>query len=367
MSSLEFALHITGSDDLDSTSIKPRLPVSSEAYLKRCAVVAAEGARFDTGNVMQQFDPLSRAIIIEHKTCVQEALLDLASIIRVLRQHEKERRVPIFIILSLLHIEDITSEPFMTMSRLAYSSGVDAICLFGAISSSEVAEVREKALGLRGRRIRIILNDVGKFSDSVQAADGVIAGEGLESYMARDIISRMKLVFTRNQSKAYSLKADGVLAPLEERGTPATTVPSSPLISQVSPTGPRSFLLNEVKKFLITGTRLIIALSEDGDSVRELSAQFRLQASTRLPPPIIGLSASESTCRFMGCFFGVIPLQTQSFVSINTVVMNAIEFAKEQNMVQPGDEVIVVTQPPPVTASTNEMCFEGVVHKRTVS
>ena len=66
----------------------------------------------------------------------------------------------------------------------------------------------------------------------------------------------------------------------------------------------------------------------------------------------------------MGCLYGVIPLQTASFVSIDTVVMNALSFAKERKLIQDGDEVIVVLQPPQVTASTNEMCFEGIVQKR---
>ena len=370
MSSVEFALHISGSGDLESTSVKPRLPVSPEAYLKRCAVVTAEGARFEPGTVMQRFDPHSRAIIIEHASSDAEAMLDMTSSIRVLRQWEKERRIPIFIILSLVNFGSPTSDVFLTMCRLAYTTGVDGILLSGDVSAPALSEVREKALGLRGRRIKIILNDVSNFSASVQAADGVIAGQEMESYTARDILSRLKLVFARSACRVDSLKADALIAPLDERGTPATTVPSSPLISQVTPqvpSGPRNFLLNEVNKFLSPASRLIIALSEDGESVRELSVQFRLSGTSRLTPPVLGLSASESTCRFMGCFYGVIPLQTQSFVSINTVVMNAIEFAKEQGMVQAGDEVIVVTQPPPVTASTNEMCFEGVVQKRTVS
>lgn len=370
MSSVEFALHVAGLEDLEGTSVKPRLPIAPDTYLKRCAVVSVTGARLDVNTILQRFDPNLRAIIIELTGRDEESMQDTSVAVRALRQLEKDRRAPLFITLSLLHAGNISSDSFAAMCRLAYMSGVDGILIRGDVSPSDVSEVREKALGLRGRRIKIILNDVSRFTESVKVADGIIATGEMDSTDARSILSRMKLLLTRSVTKTDLLKADALIVSLEEGATPATTEPSSPVISQVTPQTsslPRNFLLNEVRKFLSPGSRLIIALSEDGDSVRELSVQFRLSSTHRITPPILGLSASESTCRYMGLFYGVIPLQTQSFVSVNTVVMNAIEFAKDQGMVQPGDEVVVVTQPPPVTASTNEMCFEGVVQKRTVS
>jgi hypothetical protein len=371
MSSIEFSLHVAGADDLDSTPCKPPLPIISEAYLKTCGILRADGASIDSEGIINQLESSSRSVIVSHSATSEDARNDISALVRGLRAFEKERTIPLFIVLSLVDMKFPIDDSFMSMCRLAYMAGVDAILIKGVDSSALIQEIRDKALGMRGRRIKIILDDVSKVSDTIQAVDGIIAAPYMESYVARELLTRQKLIFTRSSDRATSLKADVLISSgPQEAGTPSTTVPSSPLISSAMPvlaSGFRNFLFNELQKYLTNSCRLIIALSEDGASVSELSSQFRTLATTRRMPPILGLSASESTCRYMGCLFGVIPLQTQSFISVSTVVLHAITHAKEMKIVQDGDEIIVVMQPPPVTASTNEMCFEGVVQKRFVA
>ena len=372
MSSIEFSLHVSGAEDFDSTPCKLPLPLIPGAYLKKCGFLRADGARIDAAGIIQQLDSSCQAVTICHSGVDDDACADLAALVRGLRAFEKERTVPLFIILSLTERSFPIDDSFMRMCKLAYTSGIDAILVAFVDSSSIIHDIKEKALGLRGRRVKIIVDNVVKVSDAVQAADGIIAAPLMEAHVGREVLMRQKLLFTRTIDRAISLKADAIIVSggPQEIGTPATTVPSSPLMPGVVPPiapGARNFLFNELHKYLSNSTRLIIALSEDGTSVSELSSQYRTLATSRRMPPILGLSASESTCRYMGCLHGVIPLQTQSFVSVNTVVTHAIEYAKGIKIIQDGDEIVVVMQPPPVTASTNEMCFEGVVQKRFVA
>jgi hypothetical protein len=369
MASLEFALHISDGNDLDKTCIKPRLITPLETFTKKCYTIRADGTKTDSVNAVRWLPINCPAVIVDHSTRGSESLHELSLCIRSLRILEKERMVPLFICLSLVDLS-FSSDILSELCRLAYTNGVDAILLSNTDSAEFLQQIREKHLGLRGRRIKLLLEGVGRFNDAVRVADGVVASDLMELSVACDIILRHKILLTRKASQSHAIKVDLLIGDREEPSTPATTVPSSPVVPSVMPqmvVGSRNFLLNELSKFLSDASRLIIALSDDGASVAELSAQFRTSWGSRRTPPILGLSASESTCRLLGCMYGVIALQTQSFVSVETVVINAIDFAKRKRLVQEGDEVIIVTQPPPVTASTNETCFEGVVLKRTVA
>jgi hypothetical protein len=361
----EFSLNITGTDDLDSTPRKPALPIPADTMLKRAMIISAADASGHPDSIRAKIIGEPKAVILTHDAEDRNIEADYSDAIRVLRAIEKEQRSAILIALSMTCKSDRVDDDIMNLCRLAYTSGVDAILVSGGISAEMIQEIRTKALGLRGRRLKILLDNVSEVNEAVKLADGLIASSQMNSDSAREILRRQKLLLTRRMDQTDMLRADMLIYPVDEATTPATTVPSSPVLGAVSPTSGllRSLLMNELGKFLTSSSRLIIALSEEGASVGEMSSQDRISGNRRLPP-IVGLSASESSCRFMGCLYGVIPLQTASFVSIDTVVMNALSFAKERKLIQDGDEVIVVLQPPQVTASTNEMCFEGIVQKR---
>ena len=362
---IEFSLRICGDEDLDTGTRKPSLPIPNGIFLKRCCSISVAGCRNNTEFLVPLSRSDSRGVILTAMPLMTEVAADLEFAVKRLRSLEKERGLSLFIMLSLSST-NLLDDDFMTLCRLSYMNGIDSIVLEGVDSANTIEAIREKALGLRGRRVKVILDRVDTITDAAKLADGIIAGSRMKPDDARELLSRQKIVITRRLDQTDALRADMLLMDSDQSATPATTVPSTPLMSpSMIPQLSRNFLLNEVKKFLSSSSRIIIALSDDGMCASELSVQSRISSSNgRRLPPIVGLSPSESSCRFMGCLFGVIPLQTQSFVSIDTVVMNAISFAKDRQMIQDGDEVIVVLQPPPVTASTNEMCFEGVVQKR---
>lgn len=362
---IEFSLRICGDNDLDSGIQKPFLPIPSNVFLKRCSSITVAGCRINDDFLLPLSRSDSRSVILTSMPPKSEVAADLEFAVKRLRAIEIERGFSLFIMLSLTSTK-LLDDDFLTLCRLSYMNGIDSIVIDEVESAEQIQDIRDKALGLRGRRVKIILDMVDNTTEAAKLADGVIAGPAMRPDDARDLLSLQKLVITRRLDQTDKLKADMLLVDSDLSETPATTVPSSPLLSSaIAPLRSRNFLLNEVMKFLSSSSRIIIALSDDGMCASELSVQSRISSGNgRRLPPIVGLSPSESSCRFMGCLFGVIPLQTQSFVSIDTVVMNAISFAKDRRMIQDGDEVIVVLQPPPVTASTNEMCFEGVVQRR---
>ena len=285
------------------------------------------------------------------------------------RKIEKESRTPIFVALSLVEQSDFASESFSKLCRFVYMNGFDAILINASATVDDVRSIRKNALGLRGRRVKIIV-DVTSDRDLIQECDGVFLSResGFDSTVCGELLGRQKLLFTRDSSMTDSSMVDIFIfsSPSSADGvTPATTVPSTPLVTSARiPPPTKSFLFKEMMKFVTPSTRLIISLSDDGSAVAEISAVSRIQRAQI--PPILGLSASESVTRYMACLYGVIPLQTQSFISVASVVKNAIEYAVDRGLVSSNDQVVVVTQPPPVTASTNDTCFEGIVFSQSV-
>merc|ERR1712211_98685 len=57
---------------------------------------------------------------------------------------------------------------------------------------------------------------------------------------------------------------------------------------------------------------------------------------------IVVLTASGSTLRQLLLVRGVVPIMTASFVGTDAVVQKALTFAKDENMVKPGDSVVAV-------------------------
>lgn len=359
---VEFTLQISGIDDLDALQPKPALSISPSAFLKKCLEVSLDHLSESLDEIESIRNDDYRAVMLTSISGEPFDAEHVSRAVKAIRGLEREKHRSLFVIMSLVHVTNFVGESFAEQCRIVYSNGIDAILVKAVESSTIVHEIREKGLGLRGRRVRILLDSIDRFSDAAKAADGCIVSSSFSPAAAIDALSRQKLVLTRCAGQSDSLRADMLVCPQEAISTARTTVPSTP--AESSPTL-RSFLFKELLKFASLSTRLIVCISDDGLSASELSVQSRLAAPWRLPP-ILALSASESTCRFMGCLYGVVPLQTPSFVSVSAVVANALAFAQERGFVQSGDQIVIVLQPPAVSASTNQSCFEGVVQRRIV-
>ena len=335
----------------------PSMKVSSVrqiGYMKQAVVLDVS----DPTCVGSCTDLSTCAVILTHRA-LNDFNTNVASALLELRKIEKESKKPIFTILSLTHMSGKSEEDILDACKLVYSSGFDGILVAAPEKDADeyIRFIRSEALGQRGRRVKILIDDFKRGVCSICEIDGAIIRSDLES---ADLLARQKLVFTSSREVADFGKVDVLVSPTEELLTPATSEPSSPQSTYLA----KNFLMNEVLKFLVPSTRLIIALSDEGQSVSELSVQSRLIG--RRLPMIMGLSAAESVCRYMGCLYGVVALQTPSFISVSSVVKNAIDCARERGLVEAGDQVLVVLHPPPVTASTNETCFDGVVQSRVV-
>jgi hypothetical protein len=363
-SHFEFTLNVSGTDDLMSPQEKPVVPINQGLYIKKAIVIPVDGVGSDHQGVSLSLD--SPVVILQHPAGDLNMNADVQTAVSQVRAFEKETRRSIFVAISFSHVDNYVSECFSELCRMVFMMGIDGIILKNVSEPDVIKHVRSVSLGLRGRRVRILLDGVSKYTDVIDHADGVILASEVDPSSITEMLSGQKLILTRDPSLTDSLKVDILISPFE-MSTPPTSVPSSPLSSSRprSFNASKSFLYAELIKFMSPATKLIIAFSDDASTASELSCQSRIMAKSRFPP-ILGMSASESSVRFMGCLFGVVPLQTQSFISIDAVVLNALAFAKERGFVQVGDEVVVVTQPPPVTASTNQTCFEGTVSKRIV-
>ena len=340
--------------------LKPRINTTNYA-LKRARAI-------DTSSSEEQpVDFEGSSVLICTHALDDSFEKDNAQYIGSIRKEEKNSRNAMFVVLSLVDISGFSSESFTNMCRFVYMNGFDAILINASATTDDIRSIRKNALGLRGRRVKIIVDGCSD-RDIIQECDGVVLtrDSGFDSSFCGELLSRQKLLFTKDPNMTDSCMVDIFISSTTEGVTPATTVPSTPLVTsaRVQPHVTRSFLFKEMMKFVTPSTRLIISLSDDGSAVAEISAVSRINKTTI--PPILGLSASESVTRYMTCLYGVIPLQTQSFISVGSVVKNAIEYAVERGYVASNDQVVVVTQPPPVTASTNETCFEGVVFSQTV-
>lgn len=345
---------------------KPRM-IPVNPYLKRASVLNTVADPCITDSC-----ETSNILVLSH--ALNESFeKDNGRHINAIRKADNEARVSTFVVVSLVDVRDFLSEAFTNACRFVYMNGCDAILINASVRIDDVRSIRKNALGLRGRRVKILV-DGNAAREVSNECDGVFVARdsGFDASICSELLGRQKLLFTRDVNLTDSCMVDIlVTSPEEEMSfatTPATTVPSTPLVTsaRVGTTAPlRSFLFKELMKFVTPSTRLIISLSDDGAAVAELSAVSRIQKCQI--PPILGLSASESVTRYMTCLYGVIPLQTQSFISVASVVKNAIEFALDRSLIQVNDQVVVVTQPPPVTASTNESCFEGVVFSQTVA
>ena len=232
----EFSLNISGTDDLDSTPRKPALPIPVDTMLKRATIISSTNACCHPDSIRTKIIGEPKAVILTHEAANQNIESDYSEAIRVVRAVEKEKRSAILIILSITCKIDRVGDEIMNLCRLAYTSGVDAILVSGIISADAVQEIRAKALGLRGRRVKILLDNVSEVNEAVKLADGVIASSQMNSDSAREILRRQKLLLTRRMDQTDMLRADMLIYPVDEATTPATTVPSSPVLGAVSPT-----------------------------------------------------------------------------------------------------------------------------------
>jgi len=98
---------------------------------------------------------------------------------------------------------------------------------------------------------------------------------------------------------------------------------------------PESVCSSAVKAVLDADCKLIIALTETGHTARLLSKY-------RPGPPILALSASESTTKHLQITRGVIALQVPSFQGTDHVIRSALEHAKLLGLVKSGDKIVAV-------------------------
>jgi hypothetical protein len=356
-------------------NVKPTV-TTTNSFSKYAATIETDGIYNDSSALANFLGMNYSAAIFAHAANVSFRSDNTFALAEV-RKIEKEYGSPVFTILELPQSSVFQSSEFQDLCKYVYSSGFDAILIrasaFPDVETGieTVRFIRNTALGLRGRRVKIFIENCPEI-DIIQECDGVVMRKDCNPMLSADILMKQKLLIGNCGNMTDVFLAPIVTATSQavdmSSVTPLTTVPSSPaatrsISSSSSTTTPRkSFLFRELLKFLRPSqTRLIVCLSDDGLSASELSVQSRIFGVSSLPP-ILALSASESVARYMACLYGIIPLQTQSFISVATVVKNATEFAKAKGLVRNGDHVVVVTQPPPVTASTNESCFEGVVY-----
>ena len=329
----------------------------SSSFLKRAYLVDANGYREKASNIQTYYITGTSALILTH-SYNEHFDADLYQVIHHARSLEKQNHTPLFVLLALTEVTKFNVDEFRNACKFAYTAGIDGI-LVHAHSADAIKYIRADCLGLRGRRTKIFVESCKDIA-TIQESDGVLIDSTFDPSFCSEILSRRMILFTRDPALTDHLNVDLLVSPYDSSTCP-TTMPSTPTSTRSSS---RSFLFAALLKRLRPSTKLIIALSEDGHSVVELSTHSRI-SKTRIPV-ILGLSASESVARFINCVYGVVPLQTQSFISVQSVIRNAMDFAKNKGLVNIGDEVVVVMHPPPVTASTNESCFEGIVQSRIV-
>ena len=330
------------------TSIKASC-VNLGTHIQKAVSIDVSTFSLSHASLTSSLDSSTRAVVLSHSDG-DNFEQDMTHAISEIRRYEKLHRSPLFVVLSVTGVS-FCEEAFLKIGKLVCLTGFDGLLISTPPSVEFIEFIRLQALGLRGRRVKLLVHENCEWLDLV---DGIVVVFGA---LIPRLLAKQKMIFTSDPSLTHN--ADVLLSPHTDSGTPPTSVPPSPISGHG-----RSFLLREVAKKLTPATRLIVALSDEGTSVCELSTQGRL-AAMKLPT-ILGLSAAESTCRYMGCLFGVLALQTASFISVQSVVANAIEHAKERGLISTGDEILIVLQPPPVTASTNESCFEGIVQTKIV-
>lgn len=90
-----------------------------------------------------------------------------------------------------------------------------------------------------------------------------------------------------------------------------------------------------VKAALDMGAPLILALTETGQTAR-------LLAKYRPPQTVFAITASETTARQLQCVRGVQVMLTASFQGTDSVLRKALDRAKENGMVDSGDQVVAL-------------------------
>jgi len=98
---------------------------------------------------------------------------------------------------------------------------------------------------------------------------------------------------------------------------------------------PESVCSAAVKATIDSICTLIVVLTETGTTAR-LVAKYRPYV------PILAITASGTTLRQLLLVRGVVPIMTASFVGTDAVVQKALTYAKDENMVKPGDSVVAV-------------------------
>lgn len=333
------------------------------SFMKRAQIISFDQVQTGSVAVGEAIANLNTSAIFLEYMSAHVGEESLRDVISVVRNTERESGKPILVVLSLLKSGvALDSDEFREVCKVTYMVGLDAI-LVRVSGPEQVQYIRDECLGLRGRRVKVF-SDGTKDMGVIQASDGVFVDDSFSASTCAEILRRQKLLFTSFVSMTDLGKPDVLVYPFDGALTPPTTEPSTPIGSMSRPL-PKSFLFNELLKCVSSvPIKLVIAFSDDGASAAEISTQCRLRKQ-RIPP-VLALTASESVSRYMGCLYGVIPLRMQSFVSVPTVISQALRYAKERGLVRVGESVAVVLNAPAVTASTNETCFEGVVQTRTV-
>ncbi|KAF4725156.1 hypothetical protein FOZ62_032062 [Perkinsus olseni] len=98
---------------------------------------------------------------------------------------------------------------------------------------------------------------------------------------------------------------------------------------------PEAVCSSAVKACIECNATLIVALTETG-------ATAKLLSKYRPSPPILALSASESTIKHLQLYRGIVALQVPSFQGTDHVIRNALEHAKQMGLCSVGDKIVAV-------------------------
>ncbi|MGO3151337.1 MAG: pyruvate kinase [Galactobacter sp.] len=101
--------------------------------------------------------------------------------------------------------------------------------------------------------------------------------------------------------------------------------------------------------------KYIVGFTQSGDSARRLS---RMRPAT----PLLGFTSNKQTSNYMCLFWGIVPRLVDFVDHTDKMVQQVEDTLREENLVEPGDLVVVVSGSPPGRAgSTNSLRVQRIV------
>lgn len=275
--------------------------------------------------------------------------------------------------------------------------GVDFVAASFVQDKADVELIR-KTLGLRGRTIKIISKienqeGINNIDEIIEASDGIMVARGdmgMEIDIEKVGLVQKMIIGKCNLAGKFCVTATQMLDSMERAPRPtraeATDVLNAVLdgtdvvmlsgetaagkfpeaavstmrkicenaesvldykalylrtrlhVLNLAPSGisaVESVCSSAVKTSVDSDCKLIVALTETGSTARMI-------AKYRPLPPILAITASESSVRQLLVVRGVVPMLTASFVGTDSVISKALKRAKDDGMVVSGDKVIAI-------------------------